>query len=81
MITRTRIGPVDPAALSANSGVTLYGGAGNEISYNVIEGHRLGGINVIGDSAFGVGSGSNVIQQTRLMMLSLGFTSLLRAAM
>ncbi len=72
VITRNRLGPIDPAALSANSGVNLYGGAGNEISYNVIEGHRIGGINVIGDSGFGVGSDLNVIQGNTIHDVLLG---------
>ncbi|MGH9867328.1 MAG: right-handed parallel beta-helix repeat-containing protein [Candidatus Polarisedimenticolia bacterium] len=72
VITRNRLGPVDPATLHANSGVSLFGASGNEISHNVIEGHRIWGISLIGDGSFGIGSDSNVVLQNTIHDASMG---------
>jgi parallel beta-helix repeat protein len=72
IVTRNQIGPVDPAMLYANAGVSLYGAVRNEVSYNEIQGHRVSGIIASGDVTPGVGSDSNRIVQNSIRDANTG---------
>ncbi|PYT08453.1 MAG: hypothetical protein DMF49_05215 [Acidobacteria bacterium] len=68
VITRNQLGPVDPGFLYANTALHLYGGRHNEISHNVVEGHRLGGVVV------NLGSEANKILENSIHAASYGIS-------
>lgn len=74
VITRNQLGPVHPAELYAGSAVNLYGAAGNEVTHNTIEGHRIRGIYVAGDYDSPPGSDSNLIQGNSISDAGIGLT-------